>query len=191
MTETTETIGRAKSVLVFQPSGTAFVTSILAHTLDSASRGRLRFTGDVRFSEGARRHIRRTVLTVADRVFDAMGLSRRRFEISAVNIGAASALDLGAQISGFSADLAVWLAMLSCGLKLPLADDFVATGHLASCQGDIGPVRALSAKVRAVVEDQTVQLFVHPDIEKDRSLHELSPRQTDLGIQRLRPRGGR
>jgi hypothetical protein len=76
----------------------------------------------------------------------------------------------------------VALAMLSAALQMPLRDDFVATGHIASTAGDICAVKGLPAKLEAVIADKSIKRFCHGDLEKDRSLDVLSPQEKDAGI---------
>ena len=61
------------------------------------------------------------ILPIIDRIIYTLDLDRMNFEISAVNLGAASARDVGIDVSGFSADLPIILAMLSSPLQIPVS----------------------------------------------------------------------
>jgi predicted ATP-dependent protease len=41
-------------------------------------------------------------------------------------------MNTGVQVSGFSADVPMFLAMLSARLQMPVRQDVVSTGHIAS-----------------------------------------------------------
>ena len=179
-------IGRAKTVLVFGQGNRqkAVISAIVVRMVGQInSDGRLRFTGNVIFSSSVKDHIKETILPIIDNITNGLGLSPKNFEISAVNLGAASSLDIGMNISGFSADVPVFLGMLSASLQIPLPDDLVATGHVASVEGDISAVRAIPAKVEAVETDKTIRRFIHPDLEKDTSLKVLTPIERDRSIK--------
>lgn len=176
-----QTIGRAKTVLVFGSAGPrkGVISAIVARRVDLPGKQRLHFGGTVKFSRSVMSHIRQTVLPIIDNVVSGLGLEQKDFEISAVNLGAASSLDVGINISGFSADTSVFLAMLSEGLQMPLRDDSVSTGHIASCEGDISAVNAIPEKLQCAGADNSIRLFVHPELEEDDSLRVLAPVQRD------------
>jgi len=121
-------------------------------------------------------------LPIVDEILDELQVPPKVFEVSAVNVGAASCRNLGVAISGSSADAPVLLAMLSAGLRMPLSDDFVATGHIASRQGDISAVKAIPAKVKAAMADTSVKRFIYGDLQNDSSFDVLSPNEKDAGL---------
>ncbi len=180
-------IGRARTVLVFAEgvAVTAVVSTVLARVRRSAEGGRLVFAGPVTFEPKVLAHLAQTVLPVVDGIIDQVTATRghtrkqKSFEISLVNLGAASARDVGLSVSGFSADVPILLAMLSAALKIPLPQDVVTTGHVASSDGDIRPVRNIPAKLVAAVEDSGIKAFVHPSVDADASMHSLSPIERD------------
>lgn len=184
MTDSNETIGRVKTVLVFGrgSAAKAVMSHMLARRIDAHGRWRLRFSGTVQFSPAVKKHIRITIVSLIDRVSSSLQLPQRNFELSAVNLGAASALDVGVRICGFSADVAVLVALLSTALQMPVADDFVATGHVASMQGDIRAVKGIPAKVHAAEQDDTIRRFIYPDLDQDQSLQALSPSEREQAI---------
>ena len=111
-----------------------------------------------------------------------LGLPEECFEISGVNLGAASALGVGVRISGLSADLSTFIAILSAALQISTSSDFVATGHIASSQGDITAVKGILAKLEAAINDSSIKRFIYPDLRDDASLKALSPSQRDRSI---------
>jgi hypothetical protein len=184
MNENWQIIGRAKMVLVCS-SGKAVVSEIVARRIkQQAGDKHLRFVGNVRFSKDVQQHTENIILPVIDRIAYTLGLGRMDFEISAVNLGAASARDVGIDVSGFSADLPIIIAMLSSALQIPVNRNFVATGHLCSADGDISAVEGIPAKVKTAQEDKSVSFFIYPDPE-DESLKVLSPNQMDSSIKAI------
>ena len=177
MTDKTAMIGRAKTVLVFGQgdAATAVVSSILASVRRDSSRKRLVFSGPAFFEPAVSNHISETVLTTVDRIVHGLGLNPYNYEVSAVNIGAASVVDLGLSISGFSADTATMLALLSATLKIPLPQSHIVTGHIASPDGDIRHVRNMPVKLAAVLGDSSNTRFIFPSVDADGSLQSLSP----------------
>jgi hypothetical protein len=177
MMNKTTMIGRAKTVLVFGQgdAATAVVSSILARVRRDSSRKRLVFRGSADFGPEVSKHLSETVLTAVDRIVHGLGLKTRNFEVSVVNLGAASAVDLGLSISGFSADTAALLALLSATLKIPLAQTYIVTGHIASPDGDIRTVSNMPVKLAAVLGDPSNTRFIFPSVDADGSLQSLSP----------------
>lgn len=184
MVEVSQTIGRAKTVLVAH-SQKAVISAIVVRRIDRAAKRRLRFGGAVTFSDPVRRHMRRILLPIVDNIVGQLGLPEKCFEISGVNLGAASALSVGISISGLSADLPAFIAMLSEALQIPVSNDFVATGHIASVAGDISAVKGIPAKVEAAGNDASVKCFIYPNLEKDGSLKALSPNRRSLSIDAI------
>lgn len=188
MTIEKQTIGRAKTVLVFGQGDRqkAVISAIVVRRVGQInSDGRLRFAGNVKFSSSVSDHVKETILPIVDNIINGLSLSPKNFEISAVNLGVASSLDVGMNISGFSSDVPMFIGMLSAGLQIPVPNDLVATGHIASVEGDISAVRAIPAKVEAVKADNTISCFMHPDIEKDTSLTALTPIERDRSIKAI------
>lgn len=171
------TTGRAKTVLVFGQgrSAKAIVTTVAAKLRRRSGGTRLTFTGPVVFGAEVVDHFHQTMLLVVDGIAQQLGLKHCGFELSIVNLGAASASDVGLSISGYSADTAVLLTLLSAELKMPLGQDIVATGHVASSDGDIRPVRSIPVKLAAVVQDPDAGIFIYPSVDADSSLQVLSP----------------
>ncbi len=176
--------GRAKMVLVTGrgDSRKAVISAVVVRVLKRAGRRRLGFVGTVKFSESIKRHIRRTLLPIIDNITEGLGLPQKCFEISGVNLGAASSLDTGIGISGLSADLPAFIAMLSQAVQVPLRDDFVATGHIASPHGEITAVKGIPAKLEAAINDGSINQFIYPNLRDDVSLKVLSPNQRQRSI---------
>ncbi|MCO6438540.1 MAG: hypothetical protein J5J06_15725 [Phycisphaerae bacterium] len=178
MTKTApETTGRARAALVFGkgPDARAVVTAVVAKSRPRSAGRRLTVAGSVAFRPRVIEHLVDTVLPVVDRIMQLLCLPRRSFEVSVVNIGAASTADLGVSVSGFSSDAPVFLALVSAGLKMPLRQDVVTTGHIASPDGDIRSVESIPAKLAAAAELPDVSRFIYPGSDADTSLESLSP----------------
>ena len=155
-------VGRAKTVLVFgsQSQQTGVISSIIVRTIENAGCKRLSFSGNVGFSVEVKDHIEMILLPMVDRITNGLGLPFNGYEISAVNIAVASINDTGIGISGFSADVPIFVAMLSAALHIPVPQSIVATGHIASVSGDITAVRAIPTKLKTAVEDDSVDTFL-------------------------------
>ncbi|GAG24796.1 unnamed protein product, partial [marine sediment metagenome] len=93
-----------------------------------------------------------------------------------------SAIDVGIDVSGLSADLPIFIAMLSEALQIPVSNDFVSTGHISSVDGDVSAVKGIPAKVGAAKNDKSIKCFLYPDLD-DESLKVLSPNQRDRSIE--------
>lgn len=177
-------IGRAKMVLVFgtKDNRKGVMSTVVSRVHRPKDGPRLSFTGTGRFSESTVVHIQGVILPIVDHILERLGLQPPFFEVSVVNVGAASSHDLGIQVSGFSADAPVFLAMLSAALRMPLRGDLIATGHIASIHGDIAPVKGMPAKLAATVADPSVERFIYGSFEQDRSLDVLSPGEKESGL---------
>jgi len=158
--KTKHSIAKAGSVLVLGQGKDkrGFITSLVARTIDLESR--LVFAGPVRFTKKTQIHIEKTILPLIDTILDALGLEQSSIEISAENHSVASGLDTGIDISGFSADLAVFMAMLGAILGLEIPPDCAFTGHVASISGILSEVHSLDIKIKcARSHQQTKRLF--------------------------------
>ena len=169
--------GRARTVLVFDTGNNtrAVISSVVAHVKDHTNGERISFTGPVTFDKSTVKHIRDTLTAIADNILSLLGLDKKNFEISVVNPGGVSVSDLSANVSGFSADVPVLLAMVSAALDIGIADDIVSTGHIASSDGDISIVKAIPAKISAASDDKSIRTFIYPALDNDRSIAVLTP----------------
>jgi len=153
----------------------AVVSTVIAQQCPNNSHEQLRFKGPAIFDNQIKKHIVETILSSINGIFKALGFSEKCFELSIVNLGAASLKDIGLSISGFSADVPIALAFLSAGLQILVPNDFVSTGHIASPDGDIRMVKGIPNKLAAAVKIDTIGTFLHPDITQDNSLGSLTP----------------
>ena len=169
-------IGRAKTVLV-SGEGHAVITTIIAKTIEEKNSQNLIFSGSVNFDESVKEHIRVTILPFVNEIFHSLKIPPRSFELSAVNVGAISSSDIELSIKGFSADVSIFMSMLSAGMKLPIEQDIVYTGHIASKEGDISQVKDLEAKSKAAIIDEGISTFVYPALDIDSSLKILKPKE--------------
>jgi len=96
--------------------------------------------------------------------------------ISVSNIGASAIKDVGLNIAGFSADVPLFLSILSACLQMNVRQEIIATGHIASLAGDIVPVLGIPAKIDAAIASGDIAEVLLPDIEKDLSATLLMPR---------------
>jgi len=173
--------GRTRTVLVFGEGSEvkAIISSVIAHADNYKDNERISFVGPVSFDESTINHTREMLISIVDSILDSLKLDRRNFEISLINPGAVSISDLGVEITGFSADVPMFLAMLSSALEIAIPDDIITTGHIASSDGDIAAVKALYAKIAAASDDKEISRFAYPALGKDKSLEVLSPKEKE------------
>ena len=172
-----QAIGKTKTAIVSQVSGeaVAIITEIFAQTTPVDSKTRLEFRGPVKLDDKAFNHIEAVILPIVDQITQSLELPIQNFLISISNIGATATIGKGIKISGFSADLPMFLAMLSASLQAALRQDIIATGHIASLAGDVAPVLDIPLKIEAAVASEDIKEFLFPEIEKDRSVTLLMP----------------
>jgi len=160
-------IAKAGSILVLGQGKDkrGFITSIVARTIDSEDR--LVFTGPVRFAKKTQVHIEQIILPIIDTILDTLSLEQGGFEISAENHSVASGLDTGIDISGFSADLAVFMATLGAILGLEMPSDCVFTGHVASISGILSEIHSLDIKIKCARSHQQTKRLFCPKVSFD------------------------
>ena len=165
--------GRARTVLVLRNGDgeKALITTIVCRTVPAETG--LIFHGPGRFVEKTRDHISETAYPTVCTILERLGLTCPGFMISAVNLGAASWDHRDLSISGYSADVPVFLAMLTAGLNIMISDEILSTGHLASRDGDVRVVGSLPAKMAAAESDESIKKFLYPDLRNDGSLNPL------------------
>jgi len=173
--------GRSNTVLVFGHDGdaAAFVSSISVRIVDQVAGERVRFPGPATFEDKTINHIKSVILPMVDRVCEILGLPKKSFTISVANLSAASIMDVSLRISGYSADVPIALAMLSACLEMAVPQDIAVTGHIASIDGDIRMVGSIPAKLKAAIKEKTINVFIHPGLERDGSLGSLSPEEKE------------
>jgi hypothetical protein len=172
--------GRANTVLVFEEGNCrkAVLSAILASRVRSDLARRIRFCGSVAFDDDVEGHINDTILPIIDDICGFLRIEPPSFELSAVNLSAASAIDARVCIEGFSADTAIFTAMLGACLNMTVLQDIVTTGHIASRDGDIAVVKAIPEKLDAAIQNSLVQ-FAYPKLDSDKSYELLSPIEKD------------
>ena len=177
MRKTSSYAGRANTVLVFGHGdrATAVISTVVARVRDKESGERVQFTGPGTFERKTAEHIVEVIVPVADNVLRALNLPERCFDISVVNLDTTSIMDVGLNISGFSTDVPILVAILSAGLQMAVAEDIVSTGHVASPDGDIRMVKNIRTKLAAAVKAHSIHRFIHPTITQESSLNSLSP----------------
>lgn len=183
-------IGQANTILV-SPEGQGIVTTIYAKKVTSTGESRLAFNGVVQFEPSVQLHLEKVVLPLVDEILTALNIQPPDFELSARNIGAAATSDLGLTIAGFSADVPVFIVLLSAALNLSISQNMAFTGHFGSSKGDILPVSRLDRKVRAALDDDRIEEFVYPNLDSDRSLSRLKPNEFKEAEAALRSARGR
>jgi hypothetical protein len=131
------------------------------------------------------------VLGHVEDILEGLDMESQCFTLSVANIGAASASGIGISVTGFSIDIAAFLALLSSALEMPVRQDLVLTGHLGSREGDILPVENLAAKCEAASSDPDVCQFVYPNLESDLSFKQLKAAEYERASAAIRGCRGR
>jgi len=180
-------VGRAKTVIVYNrgDNPVGILSEIVARVSSRDGTDRLVFRGPVYFDDRGLQHLHSIILPIVDRIMEYLDVPGKNYEISVVNLGATASAGKGIEISGFSADLPVLLALLSSSIRVGLRQDVVSTGHVASLDGDIAPVRGISEKLNAILASSDITAFVLPDLEKDRSLEVLTPVEYEAAKESL------
>jgi hypothetical protein len=144
-------------------TGGVVVPIVVAAMRPSGRRraGRVQFGGSVPIVERTRRHTRRVVLRVVTEVLTRLGLPLPSWSISVGNADATSVQDLALEVSGFSADGAIFLGLLASALELPIPTHLAVTSHIASTEGRLAPVRGLPTKVWAARQDPRIECVLH------------------------------
>ena len=180
-------VGRTKTVIVHErgDNPVGIISEIVARVSSRDGMDRLVFRGPVYFDDRGLRHLHSVIIPLVDRIMESLDVPGKNYEISVVNLGATASASKGIEITGFSADLPVLLALLSTSLQVGLRQDIVSTGHVASLDGDIAPVRSISTKLDAILTSPGVTAFVLPDLEKDSSLEMLTPVEYETAKESL------
>ena len=180
-------MGRARIVLVSgdRPESPAMLSWVVAQAPANTRSRRLRFAGPGTLDKAAAHHIQAVIVPLVDQIAGGLGLPCANHELSVANVNAAAASDLGIEICGYSADIPIFLAMLSAATGIALPDHVVATGHIASTGGDIAAVKALPQKLGAAMADPSVRLFIHPKLDRDSSMAALSPAEMAAASQAI------
>ena len=184
--------GRANTVLVFGhgDGATAVISTVVVRVREKKRGKRVRFTGPATFEKKTAEHIIEVVLPAADNILRALSLPEKYFDISVVNLDAASIMDTGLNISGFSADVPILLAILSAGLQMAVPEDVVSTGHIASPDGDIRMVKNIPAKLEAAIQAESIHRLVHPAIAQESPLDSLAPGERQSAADALAKANG-
>ena len=179
--------GKANTVLLFGhgENATAVISTVLAHVHEQSHGKPLHYSGPVRFTDKTVEHVEEVVLRILNSILTPMALRRQSFDMSIVNLSAASVNDIGLNISGFSGDCAVLLAMLSASLQMEVQSNIVLTGHIASPAGEIRMVKGLPAKLEASINSDSVNTFIHPALDSDSSMKLLSPTERERAADAL------
>ena len=181
-------VGEAKAVLVFGDGDDAVsvLSSVSATVRFGEARSALDVIGSVSFAEKTLSHLRRDVVPLVEQIIAYLGLPTPSFEISITNLNVAALREKGLRIEGSSADAPVFLALLSASLGLPISQDVVASGQIASSSGQLRLVSHLPSKIEAARPDQGIRRFIHPVVDADSSLKDLSPQERERLLDFLR-----
>lgn len=176
-----KTIGRATTVLVFDADKKPFAitTDLIARRIDGRD-GDIAFAGPVRFHSDSEHRIRTIVFPLVLEVAERLGLHTPAVELSGVNLSAASCREVGVEIQGSSGDCAAFLVLLSLVTSVPVRQDIVVSGQIASVSGDIRVVRNTVEKLLAAEADPRCSTFIYPEVDSDTSLRWISRKEREV-----------
>ena len=186
-------IGRAKIAIVPEIEGEAIaiVTEIFAQTEPVDPNKRIALRGPVKLEDRTRRHLEEVILPIVDRITESLDLPIRNFIISVSNVSASATMGKGLHISGFSADIPLFMALISASLQMALRQGIISTGHIASLAGDVTPVLDIPRKIEAAIYSTDVTEFIYPNIGKDLSPSALIPDELRKAKESLYQHKGR
>lgn len=151
------------------------VLEVLAQRVPEPPSNATHVDGPIRVGEATRRQWDSHIVPLVQRLVRSLKLPYPYSTISVCNVGAASINDREIEVSGFSADAAVFLASISAALAIPLREGVVSTGHIASAHGAIRAVKGMPAKLDALRTNRNACRFLYPDPEADDSLKNIAP----------------
>lgn len=185
-------IGKAKTVIVLDLEGQrkAIISAVYASVSSKKLPQRAKCVGPVELNDESLINIQTTVVGIVDRVLTELEIDPVDFLVSFSNPGAISVQDTSLQIEGFSAELPILMAMVSTALQIPIPQDTVMTGHIASAGGDISQVSGLPEKLRAAIDDPGMVRFIFPLLESDQSLKLLTPLEYEKSKMAIDDYGG-
>lgn len=160
-------VGRVTTALVFGQgeTGQATVTTVMARVRQRSGRRRITARGAVRFGTGAAQFLGETVLRLVDEVVRHLALRPQGFDLSVVHAGTDLVPDNGLGLGGPSADAAVTMAMLSGITRIPMSDDVVIIGHVASPDGDLTAWPDMGMALDAVLRTPNIRTLVCPSLD--------------------------
>lgn len=170
-----QSAGIAKTLLLDPSSGYAVVAPIVAQRQDSIGAKRVRFSCGVTEDSAYAKHVLEEILPIVDGTCRALEIPLPSFDVGFPTLNAALVHGLEVNVSGRSCDTAVFLALLSAAVGIPIDEGIATTGQFLSRTGKIGMVEGLPAKAAAAAADPTTFHFVHPSLTRDRSLETLAP----------------
>lgn len=183
-------IGRTRVVLVDRPLARAFICSLNVAPRNDSSQEVVRFSGESVAAHHAIGHVDTVLVPLLQQVLKPLSIATGQWTVMLEPLEAAAVHELPVSVSGYSADLPLFLALLSASMRLPLRQDIVATGRFASSMGDVGLVKHIPEKLTAAREHPQVHHFVCPSFGVDGSLDALSPVERErLGEALARARG--
>ena len=172
-------IGRTRIALVDRPLATAFICSLNVAPRNDSSREVIRFSEEATAAHDTIDHVDTVVVPLLTHVLRPLGMATGKWSVTLEPLEAAAAHELPVSMSGYSADLPLFLALLSASLRLPLRGDVVATGRFASSMGEVGLVKHIAEKLTAARKHPQIRQFVCPSFGTDGSLDALAPVEHD------------
>ena len=173
-------IGRTKIILSIEDSEPASgFLAVLSAEIDNNLKEEVNFRGPGEFAPSTQEHIRSIIYPLITKILTKLKINPTPIVISLANVGAASIQKQKLYVKGFSADIPIFLSILSIYLNIPLPQDYVITGHISSNQGDISLVEAIPGKIHGTMRYSEISHFVCPDPDMDQSAKIINPGSTE------------
>ena len=128
-------------------------------------------------------HYNKEIIPLIDKLCTKCNLSFGEFSISVENLQAAALCGTKLEIEGYSADLSVFIAMLSAVFDLPVDENVLFSGHIS--QAKILPVESLKTKIETAI-NYVISKFYCARININDSLSDISKEELDLADDAIR-----
>ena len=179
-------VGQAKTVLVVSDgqSQLGAITTIFVSAKNTECKScKLCCTGSPEFDEHTIEHYRKNLLPIFDSICNRCNIPYSNFGISAENLQAAAINDAKLEINGFSADVSVFIAILSALLGIAVSQNFVFSGHIS--RGNILPVASLPIKLETAIAGG-FKRFYCCSVNTDDSLASIDKAELDAADDAIR-----
>lgn len=137
----------------------------------SKQRNRLRFSGSIPISPATKQHIRRILLPAVDNITTSLGLPKSNIDI--ITKTPPHLTERNFVIQGHSADLPIFLGILSAATGQVILPKHAATGKICSKQGELQAIDSLETKIWAAMEHPNVETVLYTGNESIGDHHTL------------------
>ena len=151
------------------------IATLSASATTAKSRPRIHYTPPNAFAQSVKEQIQHVILPQVDLVTRQLGLRQRNFTLELQNIGISAIADRHYQLTGFSADLPIFLALLASACRVNIPASTAATGHISGKSGTVAIVSNLPEKIRTCHGNPRIKHLIIPSVDTADSLASLAP----------------